>query len=112
VRSTREWRAATTEVSGDWSPHHFDPEAARGSGFDGVFVHGLCTMALRLQGVAHLVAGGDPERITRVALRFTRPVLLGEQLEVDVYDAGQLGYAFDARSTGVAVITHGRAEVR
>ena len=34
------------QVSGDWSGHHFDLEVARSSGFDRLFVHGLCTMAL------------------------------------------------------------------
>jgi acyl dehydratase len=51
------------DVSGDWSGHHFDAEAARRSGFDRVFLHGLCTMALCAQGVVELVAGGDPDRV-------------------------------------------------
>jgi acyl dehydratase len=34
------------EVSGDWAAHHFDTEAARAAGFDFVFTHGLCTMAI------------------------------------------------------------------
>jgi len=34
------------EVSGDWAAHHFDIEVARAVGFDFVFTHGLCTMAI------------------------------------------------------------------
>ena len=34
------------EVSGDWAAHHFDIEVARAAGFDFVFTHGLCTMAI------------------------------------------------------------------
>ena len=34
------------EVSGDWSAHHFDEAAARRSGSDRPFLHGLCTLAL------------------------------------------------------------------
>ena len=34
------------QVSGDFSEHHFDAEAARRSGYEGPFLHGLCTMAL------------------------------------------------------------------
>ncbi len=99
-------------VSGDWSPHHFDVTAARGSGAEGPFLHGLCTMALCARGVVALAADGDPERLSRIAVRFARPVLIGERLEVRVYDAGPRGYAFEAGSKGATVITHGRAELR
>jgi acyl dehydratase len=100
------------EVSGDWSAHHFETEAARRSGFGRVFLHGLATMALCAQGVAELAAVGDVERVRRIAVRFATPTFLGEQLRVHVYDAGPLGYAFEADSAGATVIAHGRAELR
>jgi acyl dehydratase len=100
------------EASGDWSPHHFDVAAARRSGVDRPFLHGLCTMALCAQAVVELVAGGDPDRVRRVAVRFAAPTLLGERLDVRLYDAGPLGVAFEADAAGAAVITHGRAELR
>ena len=53
------------EVSGDWSPHHFDAEAARRSGPARPFLHGLCTIALCVQGVVDTVTGGDPDRVRR-----------------------------------------------
>jgi acyl dehydratase len=96
------------EVSGDWSAHHFDLDAAKRTGFDRLFLHGLCTMTL----CAQAIAGDDPDRLRRVAVRFAAPTFLGEQLIVRVYDAGPLGYAFEAESAGALVITHGRAEVR
>jgi acyl dehydratase len=100
------------EVSGDWSEHHFDLEAARRSGFDRLFLHGLCTMALCAQGVVELVSDGDPERVRRIAVRFATPTFLGEQLHVQVFDAGPLGYAFEADSAGARVISNGRVEFR
>ncbi len=100
------------EVSGDWSPHHFDVAAARRSGFGRLFLHGLCTMALCAQGVVERAAGGDPERVRRVAVRFASPLFVGEHLRVHLYDAGPLGVAFEAESAGATVITHGRAELR
>jgi hypothetical protein len=99
-------------VSGDWSAHHFDLEAARRSGQSRLFLHGLCTMALCARGVVQLAADGDPERVRRIAVRFSAPTFLGEQLEVRVYDAGPLGYAFEADSAGSCVISHGRAQLR
>jgi acyl dehydratase len=100
------------ELTGDWSAHHFDVEAARRSGFERVFLHGLCTMALCARGISELVADGDPARIGRVAVRFASPMFLGEQLQLAVYDAGAQGYAFEATCAGATVITHGRAELR
>jgi acyl dehydratase len=100
------------EVSGDWSAHHFDLDAARRSGFDRPFLHGLCTMALCAQAVVEIAAAGDPDGIRRVAVRFATPMFLGEQLEVRVYDAGPLGVAFEAHAAGLPVVTHGRAELR
>src|SRR4029077_11282184 len=96
------------EGSGDWSPHHFDVDAARQSGMQRVFLHGLCTIALCAQGIVTLVADGDPDRIRRIGVRFATPTFMGEQLNVRVYDAGALGYAFEADSAGSNVITHGR----
>lgn len=99
-------------VSGDWSAHHFELEAARRSGIDRVFLHGLCTMALCAQSVTELVANGDPARLRRIAVRFASPTFLGERLTVRIYDAGEAAVAFEADSGGAAVITHGRAELR
>jgi hypothetical protein len=48
------------EVSGDWSAHHFDIEAARASGFDFVFTHGLCTMAICTHRALGLAGVADP----------------------------------------------------
>jgi len=100
------------EVSGDWSPHHFDLAAAHQSGYDRVFLHGLCTMALCAQGVVQLVADGDVERVRRIAVRFAAPAFVGEPLHVRAYDAGPLGCAFEADCVNTTVITHGRAELR
>jgi hypothetical protein len=99
------------EVSGDWSPHHFDVEGARSSGFDRPFLHGLCTMALCARVVTEELGGGDPARLRRIAVRFASPAFLDEDVEVRLYDAGALGCAFEATSAGSAVITHGRAEL-
>ena len=99
-------------VSGDWSRHHFDDEAARCSGANGAFLHGLCTLTLCAQAVVALAAGARSDRLARIAVRYARPVLLGERLDVRPYDAGPDGLAFEAESRGSKVITQGRAELR
>lgn len=100
------------EVSGDWSAHHFDLQAAQQNGFPRPFLHGLCTMALCAQGVVQLAAGGDPDRVRRIAVRFASPTFVGEAVDVHVYVAGELGVAFEAESAGALVVAHGRVELR
>jgi acyl dehydratase len=104
------------EVSGDWSDHHFDAAAARRSGFDRPFLHGLCTMALCAQGVVDAVAGGDPDRVrriaVRIAVRLASPAFVGDDLRVRIYQAAPLRYPFEAESAGNLAVTHGLAELR
>ncbi len=100
------------ELSGDWSAHHFDAEAARRSGADGPFLHGFCTMALCARAFSEVVVGAEPSRVSRIALRFVQPVLLGRSLTVHFYDAGELGYGFEADVQGVQVVAQGRASLR
>lgn len=100
------------EVSSDWSPHHFDAAAARRSGADRPFLHGLCTMALCSQGIVSMVAEGDPARVRRVAVRFASPTFVGDDLDVHVYREGDRTYAFEADAGGAAVIRNGLVELR
>lgn len=99
------------EISNDWSAHHFDLEQARNAGFDYLFAHGLCTMAMCTQAAVGLVADGDPSRVRRVAVRFASPTRLDADLRVDVYEAVDGVYAFEAECAGAAVVKHGRLEL-
>lgn len=104
------------DASGDEMAIHVDDAVARGVGLPGIIVHGLCTMAMTGQAVLHTVAGDDPARLKRLAVRFSEFVLPGEDLVTTIYDAGTTTsghrvYAFEAHSHGRRCITHGRAEV-
>ncbi len=100
------------EVSGDWSAHHFDIEVARAAGFDFVFTHGLCTLAICTHRLLDLLGVDDPGRVARVAVRFASPTPLDEELTVNAYGIEQNSFAFEATSRGVPTITHGRLELR
>jgi acyl dehydratase len=100
------------EVSGDWSDHHFTVEAARQSGSERPFLHGLCTLAICAQGVVSLVAGGDPSHIRRIAVRFASPTFVGDDLAVHVHQTSERTYAFEAEAGGATVIKNGLAELR
>src|SRR5207237_315826 len=80
-------------------------------GLPGIIVHGLCTMAMCSQAVVKTVAGGDPSRLRRLAVRFSKPVLPGNDVVTTIYDIGNGAYAFEATSAGSTVIKDGRAEV-
>lgn len=99
------------EVSGDHSAHHFDAEAARRSGADAVFLHGLCTMGLCARAVVDCAAGGDPKRVKRLAVRFAAPSYLGHDLHVRLYDAGDDAYVFEAECAGTLVVKDGLADL-
>jgi acyl dehydratase len=100
------------EVSGDWAAHHFDIDVARAAGFDFVFTHGLCTMAICTHRLLDLLGVKDPARVARVAVRFASPTPLDEALTVNAYGIDQNSFAFEATSRGVCTITHGRLELR
>jgi acyl dehydratase len=100
------------EVSGDWSAHHFDIEAARAAGFDFVFAHGLCTMAVCIHRLLGLLGVDDPGRVSRVAVRFSSPTPLGCELTVNAYGIDQRSIAFEATTHGANTITNGRLELR
>jgi acyl dehydratase len=72
-------------------------------------------MAMTSQAVIKSVAGGDPARLKRLAVRFSKPVFPGNDVVTTIYDAGMRDgrhvYAFEATSNGDTVIKDGIAEV-
>jgi acyl dehydratase len=100
------------ELSGDWSAHHFDIEVAKAAGFDFVFAHGLCTMAICTHRVLGLLGVDDPGRVARVAVRFASPTPLGTGLTVTAYGIDDRRFGFEASARGVTTISHGRLELR
>jgi acyl dehydratase len=104
------------DASGDNMPIHIDEDFARSVGLPGIIAHGLCTMAMCSQAVVKSVAGGDPTRLRRLAVRFAANVFPGNDVVCSIYDAGPTpdggkAYAFEATSRGDVVIKHGRAEL-
>lgn len=69
------------EASGDHNLIHVDREFARNSaGLPGIIVHGMCTMAFASRAVLDAVGGGDPFRLKRIKVQFSRPVFPGQTL--------------------------------
>lgn len=99
------------QVSGDHSDHHFSVDAARRSGFAAPILHGLCTMALCSRVATETVAGGDPGRIRRVAVRFAAPAFLGRRMRVQLRDVPGGSFRLEASCGDDAVITNGLVEL-
>ena len=106
------------DASGDHNPIHLDAEFARGAaGLPGIIVHGMCTMAFASRAVLNGLCGGDPARLRRIRVRFSRPVFPGETLTTRGWleelgaDADVFGFE-TLNGRGNAVITAGVAEVR
>jgi hydroxyacyl-ACP dehydratase HTD2-like protein with hotdog domain len=97
------------ELSGDFSDHHFDVEAARRSGFAGPFLHGLCTMALCARAVVATVCPDDPSRLRRFAVQFASPAYLDQDLAVRICRLGDDRYTFEATCGDDVVIRNGFA---
>ena len=100
------------DASGDTNRIHVDDAYAKEAKLPGIILHGLCTMAMCGSVVVDEVAGGDPARLARLAVRFSRPVFPGDDLTVSVYDAGDGAAAFEARVREKLVVRDGWAEVR
>ena len=63
------------------------------------------------------VAKGDPARLKRLAVRFAKPVLMGDKLTTEGWEVesrdGVATYGFHVKNqNGVTVISNGIAEVR
>jgi acyl dehydratase len=100
------------DASGDPMPIHVDDAFAKSVGLPGIIAHGLCTMAMTSQAVIKTVADGDPSRLKRLAVRFSKNVFPGDDVTTPIYEAGPGRYAFETHSSrGDLVISNGLAEV-
>jgi acyl dehydratase len=96
-------------------PIHLDEEVAKDAGLLGIIAHGLCTMAFTSWAVLTELAGSDVCRLKRFAVRFSKPVLPGDDLETRIWTKaqgnGSTTYAFETARSQDFVITDGVAEI-
>jgi acyl dehydratase len=103
-------------ASGDHNPIHVDENIAQMAGLPGIIVHGLCTMAFNSKVMIDKLCGGDPGKLKRLAVRFSRPVRPGETITTKVWRDGEhdgrATFAFETfNANNQAVIKGGIAEV-
>jgi acyl dehydratase len=78
--ATAQTQALLYRLSGDENPLHADPSLAKGVGFDGPILHGLCTYGYVGRAVVKMLCGGQGDRLRSLSARFRKPVLPGETL--------------------------------
>ena len=102
-------------AAGDPMPIHLDEEFAKAAGLPGIIAHGLCTMAFTSWGALTELAGGDGSRLRRLAVRFSKPVLPGQDIETSFWRVASAGgattYAYETRVGEALVIRDGLAEI-
>jgi acyl dehydratase len=104
------------EASGDHNPIHLDEKVARMAGLPRTINHGMCTMAIAVKGAVNGLAGGDPTRVRRVGVRFSKPVFPGQELTTRFWKESEGGgtsvYGFETYNPdGAAVIKNGIVEI-
>jgi acyl dehydratase len=105
-----------SDASGDTVPIHLDVEFAKSVGLPGIIIHGLCTMAFTSWAAIENLAAGDPTRLKRLAVRFSKPALPGDSVETRFWRSGEadgrLTFAFETSDpAGDLVIKDGLAEI-
>ncbi len=92
------------EASGDNNPIHVDESIAQMAGLPGIINHGMCTMAIVTKAAVDGLAGGDPTRVKRVAVRFSKPVFPGQELTTRFWKQSEGRFGFETYNPdGVAV---------
>jgi acyl dehydratase len=104
------------DASGDPNPIHVDENIAKMAGLPGIIVHGLCTMAFTSKVVIDKLCAGDPNRLKRLRVRFSRPVLPGQTITTKIWADGERDgrkiFAYETfNPDGQPVIKGGVAEV-
>jgi acyl dehydratase len=98
-------------ASGDPMPIHLDEQVARDAGLPGIIAHGFCVLAFTSWGILQALGGEDVSRLKRLAVRFSRPVLPGQDIHTRAWRTGPDSYGFETTADGTVVLRDGLAEI-
>lgn len=91
-------------ASGDTTLLHTSDEVARGHGYPGVIMHGLCTLAISMNSIAPLL-DGPPQLL---AVRFSAPGFPGQPIHLRMQQQSANTVIFESRTpSGQPTMTRG-----
>ncbi|MFO0689891.1 MAG: MaoC/PaaZ C-terminal domain-containing protein [Myxococcota bacterium] len=105
--ATREDQALTYRLSGDRNPLHSDPAFAKMGGFDRPILHGLCTYGFTGRALLHTLCGSDPSRFKAMDGRFSKPVMPGDALTIQMWVDGKTALFVTRNQNGDIVLDQG-----
>ncbi len=99
-------------LSGDTFALHVDPDFARASGFEGPIMHGLCTHGFACRAVIKHLLPGEPERMSRFRVRFSRPLYPGTPIRTEIWklEEGRAVFRTVTVQSGEVVLDRGVVE--
>lgn len=104
---TRPDQALLYRLNGDRNPLHSDPEFAKLAGFPKPILHGLCTYGFTGRALLHALCGSDPTRFKAMSGRFSKPVMPGDSLTVQMWVDGNEAVFKTVTQNGDVVIDQG-----
>ena len=99
-------------LSGDIFQLHVDPGFAKASGFEQPIMHGLCTHGFACRAVIKHLFPGEPERMTRFRVRFSRTLYPGIPITTQIWkeEEGRAVFRTLNAENGEVVIDQGIVE--
>ena len=99
-------------LSGDTFALHVDPDFAQASGFQGPIMHGLCTYGFACRAAIKHLFPGEPERMSRFRVRFSRPLYPGASIKTHIWrvEEGKALFKTVNAATGETVLDRGIVE--
>jgi acyl dehydratase len=112
THEVRPEQAAIYRLSGDSNPMHIDPDFATKAGFDGPFLHGLCTFGFVGRAVLAGLCDGDLARFGSLRGRFADQVWPGDTIITKQWFDGGSAILTAETDRGITVLNQAHATLR
>lgn len=101
-------------LNGDWNPIHADPVIAAQAGFERPILQGLCTLGIAVRALLQTFSPGDPNALTSLSVRFSKPVFPGETIVTEFFegDGERVQFRARVRERDEIVLDRGTATLR